>query len=249
VLSPLKVFLFDFAWQIPTKPSTTPTATQGQSNSVMCSWWFCRPSGPQPTISSARGDADTEQLLRSRIPTWEEIRNFTRQPGISIGVIHQGQEVLRHNAGILNIETGQVADSDALYYIASLSKAFMVASLGILVRQGKTSWDSTVHSIRPDFCHAQRPAEFEGMTLRDICSHRTGLLSLDEVTQGLDGRTLIDKKDVVKVCNAMPVKHGLRSRFLYNHGLFELAGHIVGRVSGYASWGDFQHDYIYNPLI
>jgi len=86
------------------------------------------------------------------------------------------------------------------------------------------------------------------MTLKDICSHRTGLLSLGEITQGLDGRILIDKKDVVKVCNAMLVKHDLRSSFLYNNGLFELAGHIVERLSGYSNWGDFQHDHIFAPL-
>ncbi|KAK0641784.1 beta-lactamase/transpeptidase-like protein [Cercophora newfieldiana] len=187
-------------------------------------------------------------LLRGRIPTWEEIRSVTRQPGISIGVIYQGQEILRHNAGVIDIETGRKPDSDTLYCIASLSKAFMAASLDILVRDGKTSWDTPVHSVVPDFRHTQKGAEFEEMTIRDICSHRTGLLSLDEVTQGLDGRILIDKKEVVKVCNAMPIKNSLRSGFLYNNGLFELAGHIVERLSGYPTWGDFQRDHIYDPL-
>jgi CubicO group peptidase (beta-lactamase class C family) len=142
-----------------------------------------------------------EQLLRNRIPTWEDIRTVTRQPGISIGVIYQGQEILRHNAGVVDVEdSGRKPDSNTLYCIASLSKAFMTASLDMLIRDGKTSWDSTVRSVVPDFQHTN--PEFDGMTIRDICSHRTGLLSLDEVTQGLDGRILIDKKNVVKVCNA-----------------------------------------------
>ncbi|KAK4446178.1 beta-lactamase/transpeptidase-like protein [Podospora aff. communis PSN243] len=171
-----------------------------------------------------------EQLLRSRISTWEDVRAVTRQPGISIGVNHQGQEILRHHAGVVDIEnSGRKLDSDILYCIASLSKAFIAASLAMLIREGKTSWYATVQSVVPDFQHTN--PEFDGMTIRDICSHRTGLLSLDEVTQGLDGRILIDKKDVVKVCNAMPVKNHLRSGFLYNNGLFELAGHIVERLS------------------
>ncbi|KAM7210057.1 Beta-lactamase/transpeptidase-like protein, partial [Rhypophila decipiens] len=124
----------------------------------------------------------------------------------------------------------------------------MAASIDMLVREGETSWDTPVHSIIPEFRHTHKTAELKGMTLRDICSHRTGLLSLDEITQGLDGRILIDKKEVVKVCNAMPVKHELRSSFLYNNGLFELAGHVVERLSGYSTWGDFQHACIYEPL-
>ncbi len=86
------------------------------------------------------------------------------------------------------------------------------------------------------------------MTVRDICSHRTGLQGLDEITQGLDGRILIAKRDVVKVCNAMPIKYGFREAYLYNNGLYELAGSIVERVSGYSSWGHFQHDRIFSPL-
>ena len=130
----------------------------------------------------------------------------------------------------------------------SLSKAFMAASLDLLVQEGKISWESTIHSVIPEFQHVQQAAEYSGMTLRDICLHRTGLLGVDEITQGLDGRILIDKKDVVKVCSAMPSKHGLRSSFLYNNGLFELAGHVVERVSGYSNWGDFQNAHVFEPL-
>jgi len=198
--------------------------------------------------SALRSPASVEQLLRCQIPTWETIRSITGQTGISIGVIYQGAEVLKYNAGVLDTTTERAPDSDTLYCIASLSKAFMAASLDLLVQEGKISWESTIHSVIPEFKHAQKPAEYAGMTVRDICSHRTGLQGLDEITQGLDGRILIDKKDVVKVCSAMPIKHDLRSNFLYNNGLYELAGHVVERVSGYSNWGDFQNDHIFEPL-
>ncbi len=64
----------------------------------------------------------------------------------------------------------------------------MAASLDLLVQDGKISWESTVHSVIAEFQHVQQPAEYSGMTVRDICSHRTGLFGLDEITQGLDGR-------------------------------------------------------------
>jgi len=92
-------------------------------------------------------------LLQNRIPLWEKIHSITGQPGISIGVIHQGQVVLKHNAGVINIETQREPDEDTLFCIASLPKAFMAASLDMLVRQGKTSWDATIHSILPEFQH------------------------------------------------------------------------------------------------
>lgn len=197
---------------------------------------------------TAEMSTDMERRIRARIPTIEQIRAVTCQPGMSIGVIHHGQEIFKYSTGVLDLTTGQKPDSDTLYCIASLSKAFMAASLDLLVQEKKISWDSTINSTIPEFQHVDEPDILANMTLQDICSHRTGLLSLDEITQGLDARILIHKKDVVKVCNALPVKHDLRTHFLYNNAMYELAGKIVERVSGKPTWDDFYRDRIFDPL-
>ncbi|KAI4869537.1 beta-lactamase/transpeptidase-like protein [Hypoxylon rubiginosum] len=176
----------------------------------------------------------------------EEILRITCQPGMSVGVIHHGQEVFKYNYGLRDIENK--TNSDTLYCIASLSKAFMAASLDLLVQKGKFSWDTPIKSIISEFNHVNEPNSFSGTTVQDICSHRTGLLSLDEITQGLDGRILIPKKDVINVCNALPIKHNLRTSYVYNNAMYELAGNIVERESHYANWGEFQRDYIFEPL-
>ncbi|KAI1378294.1 beta-lactamase/transpeptidase-like protein [Hypoxylon crocopeplum] len=193
---------------------------------------------------------DIEGLLHGRIPMMDKILATTQQPGMSVGVIHEGKEVFKHNFGVLDVVTGQKPDSDTLYCIASLCKAFMAASLDILVQEQeeKVSWDRTIESIIPKFKHFEKSDIFSAMTVRDICSHRTGLVSLDEIIQGLDGRILVPKTNVVDVCNALPVKHDLRTNFLYNNAMYELAGLIVEDVSGYPTWGHFQHDRIFRPL-
>jgi CubicO group peptidase (beta-lactamase class C family) len=191
--------------------------------------------------------SEAAQRLHARIPAIVAIQDITRQPGLSLGVIHLGRRIFEHHAGTLDLGTCQEPNGDTLYCIASLSKAFMTASLDLLVRDDKISWDSTVASILPDF-GAGGDVVYANMTVRDICSHRSGLLSLDEFTQGLDARILLDKKDAVKVCGALPAKHRLRTKFLYNNALFELAGKIVEHVSGAPTWGDFQQDRIFGPL-
>ncbi|RYP09341.1 hypothetical protein DL765_008487 [Monosporascus sp. GIB2] len=200
------------------------------------------PAGPNLGLD------DVQLLLHYRIPIMERIRSITRQPGISLGVIYRGEEVFKHNIGVRDVTTNQKPNSDTLYCIASLSKAFMTASLDLLVQEEKCSWDTFLHTIFPEFRHVERPETFCAMTVRDICSHRTGLLSLDEITQGLDARILLPKKDVGKICSALPVKHDFRSHFLYNNALYELAGRLVEHASGYSNWGQFQHDRIFTPL-
>ncbi|EHK43111.1 hypothetical protein TRIATDRAFT_33198 [Trichoderma atroviride IMI 206040] len=186
--------------------------------------------------------------LQRRISTWREIQSITRQPGISIGIIYNGDEILKHNMGVMDIATKREPDSDTLYCIASLSKAFMAESIELLISDGHITWDTTIQSVIPEFKHHEDAQQFSKMTLRDICSHRTGLIGLDEITQGMNGRILIPKKDVVKVCSAMPIKHAFRTKFHYNNGMYEIAGCVVERLSRSPTWGHFQNDRIFTPL-
>ncbi|KAI1146737.1 beta-lactamase/transpeptidase-like protein [Nemania diffusa] len=199
-----------------------------------------------------------DHILHERVPVMEEILKITRQPGLSVGVIHQGHEVFKCNLGTKDTQQDQLPDSDTLYCIASLSKAFMSASLDILVQERKISWDDTIASLLPEFHHIKQPSILSHMTIQDICSathrsldicsHRTGLESLDEITQGMDGRILIPKANLIHVCNALPIKHDLRTRYLYNNAMYALAGHVVEQASEYSNWGDFQRERIFKPL-
>lgn len=159
-----------------------------------------------PTAAGLRSSstAATERLLSDRVALMKDILKSTGQPGMSIGVIHNGEEVLKENLGVLDTETGQKPDSDTLYCVTSLSKAFMTASLDLLVQEGKISWDDTFQSIIPEFKHVQSQLLSSSLTLRDICSHRSGLLSMDDITQGLDARILLPKKDVVTIAIPFP---------------------------------------------
>ncbi|KAI1266453.1 beta-lactamase/transpeptidase-like protein [Xylariaceae sp. FL1019] len=189
-----------------------------------------------------------ERRLQDRIPLMERILRITDQPGMSIGIIYQGQKLFQHHLGFRDPESGHRPDDDTLYCIASLTKAFITASIDILVQEGKLSWDQQVNSILHGTNRETKSTALSNVTLRDICSHRTGLLSLDEITQGLDGRILIPRSDRVRVCEALPAKHELRSHFHYNNALYDLAGHMIEIASGAATWGDFVIERILSPL-
>ncbi|KAL6695216.1 beta-lactamase/transpeptidase-like protein [Trichoderma pleuroticola] len=207
----------------------------------------CRHAEPR-VMGSTHSSAFMKCRLQRRFSTWREIQNVTHQPGISIGIIYNGDEILKHNMGVMDVATKREPNSDTLYCIASLSKAFMAESIELLISDGHITWDTTIQSVIPEFKHREDPQQFSKMTLRDICSHRTGLIGLDEITQGLNGRILIPKKDVVKVCSAMPIKHAFRTKFHYNNGMYELAGCVVERLSRLPTWGHFQNDRIFTPL-
>ena len=58
--------------------------------------------------------------------------------------------------------------------IASNSKAFTTAALGMLVDEGKLSWDDKVRKFIPEFTLFD-PYVTEEFTIRDLLCHRSGL--------------------------------------------------------------------------
>lgn len=62
-------------------------------------------------------------------------------PGIAVAIIKDGKVVISKGYGVSNIKTQQKVDGNTLFGIASNSKAFTSAALGMLVDEGKLNWD------------------------------------------------------------------------------------------------------------
>lgn len=205
----------------------------------------------KPRFTSSEEPVDPVQLLNGRIKAAiEPILEITRQPGLSIGVLHQERAVFEYNYGTTNLSAGKgkMPNGDTLYCIASLTKAFIAASIELLEQQGKLTWDTRVASVLPEYQRVDGDPMLEEMTLRDICSHRTGLLGLNEVIQGMDGRILFPKSQAIKIINSLPKKHVFRTAYEYNNALYELAATVIETVSGYETWGHFVDKELFKSL-
>src|SRR5699024_985142 len=91
-------------------------------------------------------------------------------PGIAVGIIKDGQVVHAKGYGIRSIESNEKVDENTLFGVASNTKAFTAASLGVLVDQGTIEWDTKVTDIIPEFklYDAYVTREF---TIRDLLTH------------------------------------------------------------------------------
>ena len=95
-------------------------------------------------------------------------------PGIAVGVIKDGKLIHAKGYGVRSLNTMQKLDENTLFGIASNSKAFTAASLGILVDEGKIKWDDKVRDYIPEF-KLYNPYVTEEFTIRDLLTHRSGL--------------------------------------------------------------------------
>ena len=93
----------------------------------------CSVTTKAQVITSAQIDSLTELTLK----TFDV-------PGISVGVIKDGKLIHAKGYGVRSLRTMQKVDENTLFGVASNSKAFTTAALGMLIDEGKLKWDDKV---------------------------------------------------------------------------------------------------------
>ncbi|KAK2589740.1 hypothetical protein QQS21_012579 [Conoideocrella luteorostrata] len=179
-------------------------------------------------------------------PSIERLMKIGGTPGVSIGVLSHGNPTYTVQYGMRDVEGALPVDSNTIFTAASLTKALTAAAMGILIDDGKATWDTLVKDVLPTF-HSRDETLQNSATLTDILSHRTGMSWADNLWLGTANNVLISHEDAMPYINNQTLLLPFRAQFSYSNLCYELAGHIVEALSG-QSYFDFVQDRIFVPL-
>ncbi|HEV2352995.1 MAG TPA: serine hydrolase domain-containing protein, partial [Puia sp.] len=164
----------------------------------------------------------------------ERARRAFDVPGIAVCVIKDGKVIHSKGYGVRSLRTSEPVDGNTLFGIASNSKAFTTAALGMLVDEGKLSWDDKVRKYIPEF-KLSDPYVTEEFTIRDLLCHRSGLgLGAGDLMFFPDGSNFTTA-DILHNLQFLKPASSFRSQYAYDNNLYIVAGEVVARVSG-MSW-------------
>jgi CubicO group peptidase (beta-lactamase class C family) len=167
-------------------------------------------------------------------------------PGISVGIIKDDKIVHAKGYGVRSLRTNQKVDENTLFGIASNSKAFTSAALGMLVDEKKLKWDDKVTDFIPEF-KMYNSFVTEEFTIKDLLTHRSGLgLGAGDLMMFPDSNSFT-KKDIIHNLRYLKPVSSFRTKYDYDNNLYIVAGEIVERVSG-MTWEDFIEKRIMQPL-
>ena len=163
-------------------------------------------------------------------------------PGMAVAVVKGGEVIHIRGYGFRDLEARKPVTPKTLFAIGSISKSFAATGLGILVDQGKLTWDAPVRDFLPEFRLKDKFAS-ETATVRDLLSHRTGLPRHDSLwyASGLGRRQILERLRYLE-----PSKE-LRAGWQYNNLMYLAAGMVDERVSG-KPWEDLTRDRIFRPM-
>ena len=167
-------------------------------------------------------------------------------PGIAVAVVKDGKVVHSKGYGLASLNTGKKVDENTLFGIASNSKAFLTATIAMLIDEGKLGWDDKVTDYIPEF-KLYDPYVTADFTIRDLLTHRSGMgLGAGDLMFFPAGSDFT-LKDIIHNLRYLKQTSPFRSKFDYDNLLYLVAGEVVARVSG-MSWEAFVEERIMKPL-
>ena len=107
-------------------------------------------------------------------PLIQELFELSRSPGLSIGVLHQGQPVHTAHYGRRRISGHTPPNDDTLYNVASLTKLMAAGVVANLVAEGLLGWKVPIRQYLPEFAERKDDIGLHA-TVTDLLANRTGL--------------------------------------------------------------------------
>lgn len=191
---------------------------------------------------------NTRRLLANALaavgPVLQQICNITGTPGISIGVLHQGEIVHTASYGFRDLELQLAPDEETSWLICSITKSITAAMIGMMVDEGKLSFSTQLREIFPEFHRQDAQAN---ITVDDLLSMRTGIAPYDGLWLSSNNQILLDRSEAIPILAYTPAVSPLRTEFIYNNIAFEVLGQILEKVSGY-NYRDLLKERIIKPL-
>src|SRR5208282_2909751 len=126
--------------------------------------------------------------------------------------------------------------------IASNTKLFTAVAAGMLVEEGKLTWDKPVRESVPAIRFYNDQLN-DAVTLRDMLSHRTGITRHDTIWYKSD----FTRKELFEKLVYLEPEEPMRTTFLYNNLMFAAVGYLIELQSG-KRWEQFVEEKILRPL-
>mgnify|MGYP003635286273 CR=1 FL=1 len=175
------------------------------------------------TFSQSGFEDDISKILNTHV-------NAESEPGVTLGIVQNGELIYLGSRGSMNLEYKLHFNDSTVFGLASITKQFTSACIGILEKQGKLSIDDDVLKYIPELAIYKEPIK-----IKHLLNHTSGirnhnvLLNLqgfDYNHRGYTNETIQELMFKQKGVNNLPGE-----KMLYSNTNYVLLALIIERVS------------------
>lgn len=163
-----------------------------------------------------------------------------RIPGVSIAVVRNGELVEARGYGLANVELNVPVTAETIFQSGSVGKQFTATLAMMLVEEGKLSLDDPMSKYIAD-----APAIWQGITLRHLLTHTSGLSN--NIYNRLNMRQDYTEDELVKEIATTPLDFQPGEQWNYSNPGYVMMGIIIHKATG-KFYGDLLREKIFTPL-
>jgi CubicO group peptidase (beta-lactamase class C family) len=188
-----------------------------------------------------------EQRIQALVPSLEAYVSANMKsfdvPGVAIGIVAGDKLVYAKGFGVRS-KGGAPVDTQTVFQIASVAKAFLSTTMAIAVDQGKLHWEDRIVDLDPEF-QLRDPLVTREFRFFDLTAQRSGLPPYANEFLNVLG---LDRAARIRSLRYVEPVSSFRSAFAYLNIPHILAGRIVARAEGAADWNAVLQSEILDPL-
>ncbi len=149
------------------------------------------------------------------------------EPGCAAGYAVNGEIQYLKGFGTANLEYGVPINEHTRFHVASVTKQFTAAAIGLLVLEGKVSLEDSVRSYLPEM-----PEYGQAITIEHLLQHTSGLKNHTQLMglEGMDYGNAITQQAAIKLVLDQSLNFPPGEKFEYSSGYLLLA-RIVEEVT------------------
>ncbi len=159
-------------------------------------------------------------------------------PGMAVGVLREGRLIYAKGFGKASLEWNQPVTPDTVFMIGSISKPMLSVGINLLAERGKLSLEDPVSRHIPG-----TPASWQGITLRHLLTHTSGIRRESPAFDGDKPRPDIE---LITATFAVPLDFPTGSKSQYCNICYFTLAEVISRVSG-EPWRSFMAREVFAP--
>src|SRR6185503_4041408 len=192
--------------------------------------------GACATPTADRESLPTQSSMEKSIDAaFDDVNSRYRLAGLALGVVRDGKVIYTRTAG-----------SQALFKIASNSKAMTTGVLARLVDAGKLRWEDPVTRYLPQF-RMYDSWVTQQMQVRDLLLHNSGLREGAGDLMFWPEPNLFTRADVIAGVAHHKPEHSFRSHYDYDNTMYVVAGEVAAAAAG-TTYEELVRRELFEPL-
>jgi CubicO group peptidase (beta-lactamase class C family) len=165
-------------------------------------------------------------------------------PGLAIGIVANNRLIYAKGFGVRSKSNGLPVDTRTVFQIGSTTKAFLTATMAIMVDRGKLRWDDRVVDLYPEF-QLKDPWVTREFRVFDLPAQRSGLPPLvNDILMMLNFK----EPEMIRSLGHVEPVSSFRTTFAYTNITHLLAARIVAKAAGAPDWNAVLQKELLDPL-